>query len=314
MVGIGLTPEAIETNPIIYDFMMEFTWTKTLVDLDTWTAGWSHRRYGIDHPAARNFWDILRRDILNCPTDQMGPSAPAYLARPNVTIPSIIGCCSPSDTYYQKGPLIEAWRSLLSLASPLASLETYQNDLVEITRQVLGDVSVLYLTDVIVAYNNSDPVAFDKATKKFHELIHDIETILGSRPGYLLGTWVHDAARWGSTKAEEDLMIHNALLQVTLWGPATWANGLHEYAYKIWAGLAEPYYGHRWKLFFEFLKPSLESPYSFDPRAFHKVMFDFEWGFTMNVKNLPSNLPNGENTVALSKKYFEKWINGHALD
>lgn len=314
MIGIGLTPEAIETNPIIYDFMMEFTWNKNLVDLDAWIANWSHRRYGVDDSAAVHYWSILKNDILNCPTNQMGPTAPAYIARPNVTIPEVIGCCAPTHTYYQKGPLVEAWKSLLSISASLGSLETYKNDLIEITRQVLGDISIVYITDVITAYNNSDHLAFTQGQTKFLELLLDLDTILGSQPGYLLGVWAQDASKWGSTAAEVDLMIHNALLQVTLWGPATWENNLHEYAYKIWSGLTVPYYGHRWKLFFDFLEASIEKPYSFNPSEFHAQMFKFEWEFTENVEHLPPTSPNGYNTVELSHKLFKKWISPQILE
>lgn len=67
LVGIGLTPEAkqrsrvccfltlfckaIDTNPIIYEFMMEFTWTDgSARDVDAWVAGWAQRRYGLSAP------------------------------------------------------------------------------------------------------------------------------------------------------------------------------------------------------------------------------------------------------------------------
>lgn len=45
MVGIGLSPEGIETNPIVYDFMMEFAWeSDESKDLTKWVQNWSKRR------------------------------------------------------------------------------------------------------------------------------------------------------------------------------------------------------------------------------------------------------------------------------
>jgi hypothetical protein len=68
LVGIGLTPEAIETNPIIYDFMMEFAWNEAPRDVDSWVEGWADRRYGhADESHARAYWQVglLVKDILS---------------------------------------------------------------------------------------------------------------------------------------------------------------------------------------------------------------------------------------------------------
>jgi alpha-N-acetylglucosaminidase len=46
--GIGLTPEAIETNPVAYDLMMENTWRGTtgVKNLTAWVQRYVGRRYG----------------------------------------------------------------------------------------------------------------------------------------------------------------------------------------------------------------------------------------------------------------------------
>ena len=47
LVGLGLTPEAIETNPVMYDMMMENTWrgTEGVTDVTSWVADYATRRY-----------------------------------------------------------------------------------------------------------------------------------------------------------------------------------------------------------------------------------------------------------------------------
>lgn len=57
MTGIGLAPEAIETNPIVYDLMMENTWrgANPVEDLDDWVVSWIHRRYYTNN----NAWNLL---------------------------------------------------------------------------------------------------------------------------------------------------------------------------------------------------------------------------------------------------------------
>ena len=46
MIGVGLTPEGIEQNDIIYDFMIETIWYTSPVDLNQWVTNYAHRRYG----------------------------------------------------------------------------------------------------------------------------------------------------------------------------------------------------------------------------------------------------------------------------
>ena len=47
LVGLGLTPEAIETNPVMYDMMMENTWrgTEGITDVTSWLGAYISRRY-----------------------------------------------------------------------------------------------------------------------------------------------------------------------------------------------------------------------------------------------------------------------------
>lgn len=60
MVGIGLTPEGIEQNDIIYEFMMESTWHTSPIDLNKWVDSYTERRYGIVNNDLINAWRLLQ--------------------------------------------------------------------------------------------------------------------------------------------------------------------------------------------------------------------------------------------------------------
>jgi alpha-N-acetylglucosaminidase len=71
MMGIGLTPEAIEQNSIMYDFVTDMTWRKGPVDLNNWVRNFAHRRYGqIDENIALA-WELLQKSVYNNTNDQM---------------------------------------------------------------------------------------------------------------------------------------------------------------------------------------------------------------------------------------------------
>ena len=48
MVGTGMTPEGINTNPIVYNLYAEMFWRGAVApDLDTWVVRYYQRRYGL---------------------------------------------------------------------------------------------------------------------------------------------------------------------------------------------------------------------------------------------------------------------------
>jgi alpha-N-acetylglucosaminidase len=60
MIGVGLTPEGIEQNDVIYDFMMETIWYTSPVDLDKWVTNYAHRRYGFINQDIISAWHLLQ--------------------------------------------------------------------------------------------------------------------------------------------------------------------------------------------------------------------------------------------------------------
>ena len=100
-------------------------------------------------------------------------------------------------------------------------------------------------------------------------------------------------------------MRRGALLQVTTWGPATAANGLHEYAFKLWSGLVAGYYRHRWSMFVDALRATIQTPAALNMTAFDQQMFAFEAAFVDSQQPFAS-VPSGD-AVAVSSKLRAKY-------
>ena len=60
MIGIGLTPEGILQNPVVYEFMTETTWYTSKVDLDKWITDYAYRRYGFINDDLTRAWNLLQ--------------------------------------------------------------------------------------------------------------------------------------------------------------------------------------------------------------------------------------------------------------
>ncbi len=60
VAGLGLSPEGIQTNPVMYDLVADLAWTTNPVDLDSWVSGYAHRRYGVQLNDVEKAWNILQ--------------------------------------------------------------------------------------------------------------------------------------------------------------------------------------------------------------------------------------------------------------
>ncbi|KAK8803241.1 hypothetical protein WA158_000935 [Blastocystis sp. Blastoise] len=63
MVGIGMTPEALEHNPVIFDMMAEMGWRHEKVAVNQWIESYIIRRYGQENIEAKEAWKHLLHNI-----------------------------------------------------------------------------------------------------------------------------------------------------------------------------------------------------------------------------------------------------------
>lgn len=72
--GIGLTMEAIETNPVVYDLAMDMVWRTKPVDLKQWIQQYTLSRYGKSLDSVNTAWIYLQNSVYNCNTCKQLPS------------------------------------------------------------------------------------------------------------------------------------------------------------------------------------------------------------------------------------------------
>ena len=149
MVGTGMTPEGIQTNPIIYDLYAEMFWNgRTAPDVDEWVQRYAARRYGLGvagrgscTPHANTAWALLQGSVYSAPRQiagEQGATASDMAARPNMAggrIPDTV-----DRAFYDESDVENAWSELLKCASALGDdVDGYAYDLVAVGRQVMSD-------------------------------------------------------------------------------------------------------------------------------------------------------------------------------
>jgi alpha-N-acetylglucosaminidase len=275
--GLGMTMEGLGYNPIVPDFVMDMAWRNQVPALNQWTRAYVGRRYGGPNAHAQNAWKLLMETAY-----RSAPQTGTYLAeRPGFYVPKRVYRTEPIAPYDVK-TLAAALDTLLSASNELSQNDAYRYDVVNLTRQVLGQLGLPMVTAVEAAFTRKDRAALVAAEGRVVGLLNDLDQLVATREEFLLGRWLEDAKRWGKTGAEHDLYEWNARNIITLWGTQCTEgqnDDLNLYAYKEWQGMFTSYFLPRWQEFFTRVNRSLDSGTPFDraPFAADMCQWEQEW-------------------------------------
>ena len=253
--GIGATPEAIGSVPVLYDILFELPWHEEKPDAKEWMKNYTISRYGTENKYAQQAWELLRNSALNCTTTLQGPHEAVVCARPSLSVDRV-SSWGGTEIFYNHEDVKEA--ACLLLKADLSG-ENYNFDLIEISRQALMDYAYFLLKDIKIYHEESDFRNFKKSRDEFLSLIEDIDILLNTNENFMLGSWTQMARAIadeveGTTEADKDwLELDNARTLITTWGDEINANqgGLRDYSYRAWGGMLKDFYLPRWKYFFE---------------------------------------------------------------
>jgi alpha-N-acetylglucosaminidase len=303
MVGLGMTMEGLGTNPIVPDFVMDQVWRDHVPDVTAWTRDYVARRYGRADPSAWSAWQLLLATAFKSAA-QTGD----FLAeRPQFYVEGRRYRSEPIAPY-DDAIIARALDSLLAAAPVLGASDAYRYDVVNLTRQVLGRLGLPLVRRVEDAYDRKDRVALLAAEGQVEALLRDLDDLAGTRPEFLLGRWLADAQRWGTTDAERRLYEWNARNIITLWGTKCTEgqnDDLNLYAYKEWEGMFTSYFLPRWEAFFTRLNASLDARAPFDRGPFAAASCEWEqrWSHdTTPFRTAPTGDP-----IAMALRLVQKW-------
>ena len=284
MVGIGITPEALENGPVAYELFLEVLWSKDPINYNEWIDGYAKRRAGGESESLQEAWDIL---VETAYADKgvyyQGAAETVMNARPADSFKSA-STWGHSGIYYDKAKLDEALLLLAENYEAFSASEACKYDLADVAEQVICNVAVEYHSRMVAAKNAKDVEEFRKLSIKFLELFDLSEQILSSTDEFLLGTWI-EASRKMITDADDwtkDLFEFNARSLVTTWGGerAAGTGGLKDYSNRKWAGLTSDFYKERWSIWVRNRLAELEgrSKDAADQKAESNwFMWEYQW-------------------------------------
>lgn len=289
MIGIGLTPEGINQNYVVYDLMLESAWRKEPVrDLEAWVGDYSERRYGCN--GTREGWKSLLKSVYSFNGLNRVRGKYVVTRRPSFWI--------KPWAWYSSEDLFDAFENFVF--SDNCDRTAFEHDLVDVTRQALQyRAEQLYTKLVVDRHSNS--WVFNESIQQFLDSMQDMEAILSTNRDFYLFKFLQSARNFGRRESEKYFYDLNARNQVTLWGP----NGeISDYACKQWAELFTYYYIPRWRMFLSAALDAKIKKEVFDERSVQNIVRSRVEEPFLNVE---IKYPKISNTKTMAFNLYKKW-------
>lgn len=257
MKGIGILPEGIFTNPIVYDFALKTAWNDHAPDLNQMLRQYILYRYGRWSEQLYKAWQLLSRSVFGeFEFKGEGTFESIFCARPSTNVTSV-STWGPKRMQYNPVLLEQALTLFRQAADKFAASATYQYDLVDLARQVMANHGRVVYRQAMEAYQAKDTLRLTEASRRFINLVLLQDSLLATNRHFLLGNWLKAAQSYGDSEADRRQSLENARTQITYWGPDDPATRVHDYANKEWSGLLRDFYVPRWIAFFNELSLQL---------------------------------------------------------
>lgn len=256
--GVGIMPEGIHNNPVIYDLMLELAWHPEKVDVKEWIKSYVRYRYGSDNAQLQTAWQgLIATAYSSFPQYQEGPNESVFCARPTLE-DKPVSSWGTRKRNYDTRQFAAAVAVFMKAAPKMKNNVTYEIDAIDFQRQVTANKGEQLFADMVAAYRKKDLAAFKQTANAFLALLKQQDLLLSGNRHFRLDTWITAAQNMGQTPAEKALLVKSAKTQITYWGPDNPETDLHDYANKEWGGLMRNFYLPRWKMYITYLTARLE--------------------------------------------------------
>ncbi|KAL6281186.1 hypothetical protein ACE6H2_018067 [Prunus campanulata] len=297
-VGVGMSMEGIEQNPIVYDLMSEMACQHNKVD-----AKDKNRDVIVAFPDVDpSFISILPE---GCQPNENPVAGRAVLKE-------ITDSFDQPHLWYSTSEVIHALEIFIAIGDELSESNAYRYDLVDLTRQALAKYANQLFLKVIEAYQFNDAIGVARRSQKFLGLVEDMDTLLACHDGFLLGPWLESAKKLAQDEEQEKQFEWNARTQITMWFDNTKeeASLLRDYGNKYWSGLLRDYYGPRAAIYFKYLTQSLEEGGEFRLKDWRREWIKLTNDWQNSRKAFP--VKSSGNALNTSRWLFDKYLGSSA--
>lgn len=109
-----------------------------------------------------------------------------------------------------------SWELFYNVSAKIQATSSYQNDLVDVGRQVIVGLFIQYYQLWVQAYNKFDTDGMRKYSDLLLQLLVDEDMLMGTQQLYMLGYWIEQAQSFAQSPLELLQYKYNAINQVPL--------------------------------------------------------------------------------------------------
>ena len=301
--GIGMAPEGLNYNPIIFEFLMEMNWNLENIDLEEWVSKYAHSRYGSITDNIKKAWKLLLDTVFDGP-ESFPPVETVFCASPGLEIDKA-GSNGSIKISYENKKLIKSLQYFLKDQKDFIHISTFVDDAVNICRQISANLGNDLYKEIMEAFNDKNLKRLTDLSGVFLELMLGMDELLESRRTYSVGNWIESARKKATDSKDLELLEWNAKTQITLWSSPT-ITEFHDYANKQWGGLMRSYYYPRWKMFLDELAESVENNVDPDCDKINDWILDWGEKWVDNDEEFP--ITNGKDSLKLANQLLQRII------
>ena len=313
LVGVGITPEAIDQAFPAFDILLETGWRRAPVgDAGPWLQGFAARRYGASGAAAGAVsaaYAVLR----NATFKAGGPDLSIYEKLPKL--------CAAMTRGTNASGVLEAARLLLAAGAAMprapSSLVYDAMDFVRGAGAALhADLVGLLLKRFALGPGAAGGAARAAAAlaalaAAASALLADLDAALGTDQNFMLGGFVERARALGAAAGAPELFVRDAKMLVSTWTEdgAAFGGLINDYSSRNgWAGLVGAYYAPRWALFMDALINATASGVEPDWGAWRAANAALQGRWVNDTATVwPVAPPAGADALAAMGAFLEKW-------
>ena len=298
--GIGSTLEGFDCNPFMYEYLFEKAWDINTTDIAQWTRHIADERIGRADENGRKAWEIIIDSIYG--SSSIYGSGPVINLRPSFD--NISAYLSEHKLTYDNRQLLEVVGLLLKVRNGNTA---YRFDVVNMTRQLLGNLFADLYEEYLQAYDNLDYRAMKKTEEEMMRLIYDVDRLVSTQSAFLAGKWISDAREKGISYDEQLYYERNARDLLTSWGDK--GSPLTDYANRSWAGLTSTYYAERWKMFFAAVNHAVLNGHKLtdsEYKEYYNDVTEFEKRWWTDCLGDFNKTPSGDG-LAVSEELYNKY-------
>ncbi len=225
LLGLGMAPEGLENNEVIYELGADAGWRNRAIKLQDWLAQYNRCRYGATCPELERYWQLMLKSVYGSFTDHPRYS---WQFRPGS---GAKGSMNATPDFHA------AVEAFASCSARYKDNPLYRADLLELVTASVGAELEQLMSAAETAARQGKKEEAARLDKDIEALMPGIDRLLASHPTHRLDLWLNYARAHGSTKELQHYYESNARRLITVWGPP-----VDDYAAKVWSGLIRDYY------------------------------------------------------------------------